>query len=331
MPSVPSIRNLFGQVLPEPWSTLVGTPLSIAVTVVLAVVARWLSHRFIDRMLSNAHSRHDGRLKALRTVGGRAIVDVTGYASARHQQRMATTASVLKSMLTIVILGSALLMVLDLLGLPLAPLLASAGVGGLAIGFGAQSLVKDFFSGIFMIAEDQYGVGDVIDTGAVVGTVEEVSLRITRIRDAEGVVWYLRNGEILRVGNRSQGWSVAVVDVQVGYDEDVATVSGVIDGAVAGLDGEEPWSGVLMEQPKVTGIESMAGGAITLRVSARVRANERDGVQRELRRRVKAALDRHDIRLATVALPPGPAAAGAGGGGQAGSPTPSAAPAPPAL
>jgi len=301
---VSSLHNVFGQVLPEPWSALVGTPLSIAITVVLGVVARWVAHRFIDRVVLNAHSRHESRLKALRTVGGRVIVDATGYSSARHHQRMATTASVLKSMLTVVIVGSALLMVLDLLGLPLAPLLASAGVGGLAIGFGAQSLVKDFFSGIFMIAEDQYGVGDVIDTGTVVGTVEEVSLRITRLRDGDGVVWYLRNGEILRVGNRSQGWSVAVVDVQVGYDEDVTVVSSIIDGAVAGLDGEKPWSGILMEQPKVTGIESMAAGAITLRVTARVRANERDGVQRELRRRIKAALDRNEIHLATVAPPP---------------------------
>ena len=191
--------------LPEPWNTLVGTPLSIVITLVLAVVARWVSHRFIDRVVRNAHDRHEARLKAVRTVGGRTFAEATGYASTRHQQRMATTASVLKSTLTGIIGGSALLMILDLLGLPLAPLLASAGVGGLAIGFGAQSLVKDFFSGVFMIAEDQYGVGDVIDTGTVSGTVEEVTLRITRLRDADGVVWYLRNGEILRVGNRSPG------------------------------------------------------------------------------------------------------------------------------
>ncbi len=304
---MPSAFDLLGSVLPEPWSTLVGTPLSIAITVVLAVVARWLAHRSIDRVVGNAHDRHESRLTALRTVGGRTFAEATGYASTRHQQRMATTASVLKSTLTAIIVGSAALMILDLLGLPLAPLLASAGVGGLAIGFGAQSLVKDFFSGIFMIAEDQYGVGDVIDTGTVSGTVEEVTLRITRLRDADGVVWYLRNGEILRVGNRSQGWSVAVVDVQVGYQEDLRRVTDAVNEAVGPLASSEPWSADLTESPRVTGIESMGGGLVTLRVSARCQANRHIVVEREMRERIKTAFDTHGIQMAAVpAAPPAP-------------------------
>jgi moderate conductance mechanosensitive channel len=209
---------------------------------------------------------------------------------------------VLKSLLTAVIMGSALLMVLDLLGLPLAPLLASAGVGGVAIGFGAQSLVKDFFSGVFMIAEDQYGVGDVIDTGTVSGTVsgtvEEVTLRITRLRDADGVVWYLRNGEILRVGNRSQGWSVAVVDIQVGYRADLRRVTEVMNEAIAPLAEIEPWSGDLTETPSVTGIEALGAGLVTLRASARCQANRQVGVAREMRERIKDAFDAHGIEMA---------------------------------
>ncbi len=129
--------------------------------------------------------------------------------------------AILKSTSTFAISAMAILTVMGLLGLPLGPLLASAGVGGVALGFGAQSLVKDFLSGIFMIVEDQYGVGDVIDTGEAIGTVEDVTLRVTRLRDGNGVVWYIRNGEIVRIGNRSQGWSTAVVDTAVAYDEDI--------------------------------------------------------------------------------------------------------------
>ena len=128
----------------------------------------------------------------------------------------------------------------------------------LAVPLQAQSLVRDFLSGIFMIIEDQYGVGDVIDTGEAIGTVEEVTLRITRLRDGDGVVWYMRNGEILRLGNRSKGWSVAVVDVQVAYTEDVARVTGILGAAAAPLATEEPWKDLLLDAPSVTGIESMA-------------------------------------------------------------------------
>ena len=291
--------------LPEPWETLVGVPLRIVLILLVAALARFISHRLIDRYVRNANKRHVERLKALGTVGG-VIASATGYGSARHDQRMATAATITKSSVSFLIIGTALLMILDLLGIPLAPLLASAGVAGLAIGFGAQSLVKDTLSGLFMIVEDQYGVGDVVDTGTLVGTVEEVTLRITRIRDGDGVVWYVRNGEILRLGNRSQGWSVAVVDVQLAYTEDVGRVTEILGGAVHDLADEEPWKDVLLETPSVTGIESMTQGLVTLRVSARVRANERDGVQRELRRRVKAALDEHDIRMPVPGPYPGP-------------------------
>ena len=107
-------------------------------------------------------------------------------------------------------------MMLSELGVNVAPIIASAGILGIALGFGAQSLVKDFLSGIFMIFEDQYGVGDVVDLGEAIGTVEAVSLRVTRLRDVNGTVWYVRNGEILRVGNMSQNWARTVLDVGVG-------------------------------------------------------------------------------------------------------------------
>jgi moderate conductance mechanosensitive channel len=298
-------RHLVPTALPEPWETLVGVPLRIVVILLVAALARFISHRLIDRYVRNTNKRHAERLKALGAVGG-VIANATGYGSARHDQRIATAATIFKSTVTFLIIGTALLMILELLGIPLAPLLASAGVAGLAIGFGAQSLVKDTLSGLFMIVEDQYGVGDVIDTGTVVGTVEEVTLRITRLRDGDGVVWYIRNGEIMRLGNRSQGWSFATVDIQLAYTDDVAQVTGILAAAVEHLDEEEPWKDVLMEPPRVTGIESMTQGMMTLRVTAQVRANERDGVQRELRTRIKAALDAHDIRMPVPGTSPGP-------------------------
>jgi small conductance mechanosensitive channel len=296
--------HLVPTALPEPWETLVGVPLRIVVILLVAALARFISHRLVDRYVRNANKRHMERLKALGTVGG-VIASATGYDSARHDQRIATAATIIKSSVSFIIVGTALLMILDLLGIPLAPLLASAGVAGLAIGFGAQSLVKDTLSGLFMIVEDQYGVGDVVDTGTVVGTVEEVTLRITRLRDGDGVVWYMRNGEILRLGNRSQGWSVAVVDVQVAYTEDVARVTGILGAASEPLTTEEPWKDLLLDAPSVTGIESMAQGQVTVRVTAKVRANERDTVQRELRTRIKSALDAHNIRMPVPGPYPG--------------------------
>jgi moderate conductance mechanosensitive channel len=299
--------HLVPTALPEPWQTLVGVPLRVVVIILGAALARFVVHRLIDRYVRKADAKAENRFSLLGPVGG-VLASATGYRNARHEQRMATAATIVKSTLSVIIIGTALLMILDLFGIPLGPLLASAGVAGLAIGFGAQSLVKDTLSGLFMIVEDQYGVGDVVDTGTVVGTVEEVTLRITRLRDGDGVVWYIRNGEILRLGNRSQGWSVATVDVQLGYTDDIARVTDIMAAAVAGLADDKPWSDVLMEAPHVTGIEAMTHGLVTLRVTARVRANERDGVQREIRSRLKAAFDANDVHMPVpfVSPPPSP-------------------------
>jgi moderate conductance mechanosensitive channel len=185
--------HLVPTALPEPWQTLVGVPLRVVVIILGAALARFVVHRLIDRYVRKADAKAESRFSLLGPVGG-VLASATGYRNARHEQRMATAATIVKSTLSVIIIGTALLMILDLFGIPLGPLLASAGVAGLAIGFGAQSLVKDTLSGLFMIVEDQYGVGDVVDTGTVVGTVEEVTLRITRLRDGDGVVWYIRNG-----------------------------------------------------------------------------------------------------------------------------------------
>ena len=145
------------------------------------------------------------------------LQEATGLRSERRRQRAEALGSVLRSVASVTIFIVAVHDGPGRAGLDLAPLLASAGIAGVALGFGAQNLVKDFIAGLFMLLEDQYGVGDVVDVGEASGTVEAVGLRITTIRDARGVLWYIRNGEIVRVGNRSQGWALVVVDVPVGF------------------------------------------------------------------------------------------------------------------
>ncbi len=284
---------------------LLGTPLKVIVTILLAAVARWLLLRLIARVVDGATSRHARRIADL-AGAGRALAQAVGVAHERHVQRTRTMGSLLRSVVTIVVATVAILTVMALLEIPLGPMLASAGVGGVALGFGAQSLVKDFLSGIFMIVEDQYGVGDVVDTGEVVGTVENVSLRVTQLRDANGVTWYVRNGEIIRIGNRSQGWSTAMVDIPVAYDEDVERAQQIIRDVVATLDQAPPWDEKLLEAPQVVGVESIVGGAVTIRVLAKTVAQEHFSVQREIRERVKLAFDREGVRspVALPAIPP---------------------------
>jgi small conductance mechanosensitive channel len=183
-------------------------------------------------------------------------------------------------------------------------MLASASVGGVALAFGAQSLVKDFLSGVFMIVEDQYGVGDVIDTGEVVGTVENVSLRVTQLRDGTGMTWYVRNGEIVRIGNKTQGWSTALVDVAIAYDQDVEAAVTVIRQVVGVMKDDDAWKDILLEEPNVVGVESIANGVVTVRIVAKTIANEQFGVQREMRERIKVAFDRAGIRSPQPLLPP---------------------------
>jgi len=244
-----------------------------------------------------------GSICAISERGARILAQATGLDQTRSTQRAGTMGAILKSTSTFVIFTLALLTVMATVDLPLGPLLASAGVGGVALGFGAQSLVKDFLSGIFMILEDQYGVGDVIDTGEAIGTVEDVTLRVTRLRDASGIVWYIRNGEIVRVGNRSQGWSTALVDIPVGYDESLDIVLPLIRKVVHELDGAKEWKTRLLEEPVVAGVESMAGGVVTVRIIAKCAPNENFAVSREIRERVKTAFDQAGIRAPQV-MPP---------------------------
>ncbi len=279
------------------------TLIELGVVLALAIVLRIALRRVINSVIGASL-----RAGAKHRVGGAARAEVIlahlgGAASERHEARIRTLGSVLKNAVDVILIVVTTLTMMRVLGMPLEPLLASAGIGGVALAFGAQSLVRDYLSGIFMIMEDQFGVGDFIDTGQTSGTVEEVGLRITRLRDAGGQVWYIRNGEILRVGNQSQGWSTATVDVPIAWNEDAAAAIGVLDRVVDEVHASEKWKDVLLERPNVAGVNEVYGGAATLRIVAKCAPGQAGGVQRDLLERAVAALREAGISAPTV-LPP---------------------------
>jgi small conductance mechanosensitive channel len=281
------------------------TPVRIAFLVVLGILARLVLHRVIDRLVAKTAGLTPPRQffgRAARIVG-----NTSSLYQERRTQRAQALGSLFKSITTAATGAVVVLMILGQLNFDLAPILASAGVVGLAVGFGAQNLVKDFLSGVFMLMEDQYGVGDVVDMGEAVGTVESVGLRVTRIRDGDGVLWHIRNGEVIRVGNKSQGWSSLLLDIEVAYDQDIAHVERLVNDTAQALAGEEKWRDKIIETPEVVGIEQANGQSITLRVIGKCLPNEQYGVARELRLRIKSVFDTHGVRLPVPAWPSQPA------------------------
>jgi len=274
--------------------------IAIALIVVIALILRNLSHRLIGRIVRRASAERTslaGRLRGRETVAPEGLDAIVAE---RRRQRAETIGSVLRHVASIVILGTAALTVLERLSIPIAPLLTSVGILGVAIGFGAQELVKDFIAGMFMLLEDQYGVGDVIDTGTAVGTVEAVTLRITRLRDSDGRVWYIRNGTITRVGNESQGWARATVDVPVAYASEIPMVRDLLKEVADEIWSEPAFRDVLIvEEPQVWGIEQISDTAVIFRVSAKTIPSRQAEVARELRLRIKFALDRAGITIAS--------------------------------
>jgi small-conductance mechanosensitive channel len=197
----------------------------------------------------------------------------------------------------------AVLTVLGEFGVNLGPLIAGAGIAGVALGFGAQSLVKDFLSGIFMLVEDQFGVGDIVDVGEASGLVEGVSLRTTRLRDVEGTVWHVPNGEIHRVGNKSQQWSRALLDVQVAFETDVDQATRVIKAAADEVWHSEEVGPSVLEEPEVWGVEGFGPTGIAIRLVVKTQPADQWKVLRELRSRIKVALDREGIGFGFQRIP----------------------------
>jgi small conductance mechanosensitive channel len=218
----------------------------------------------------------------------------TGETSVRAEQRIDALSSVLRSVLSFVIWLTALLMCASEVGVNLGPLLAGAGVLGVAIGFGSQSLVRDFLSGTFILVEDQFGVGDIVDVGEATGTVEAVSLRTTRLRAIDGTVWHVPNGEIRRVGNMSQHWSRALLDIEVAYATDLARAQEVIRDIAQAVWREDA---DVLEEPEVWGVEELGPNGIVIRLVVKTTPSEQWRVSRALRERLKDAFDAEGIEI----------------------------------
>jgi small-conductance mechanosensitive channel len=225
------------------------------------------------------------------TVGGAGAEAERGLVDERRKQRVRALGSILINASSVIIFSIAGVVVLGDLGIDLAPLLASAGVVGIAVGFGAQNLVRDYLSGIFMMVEDQYGVGDVITIGDATGSVENVTLRITRMRDVNGIVWHIRNGAIEQVGNESQGWARAVIDFPVPYAPDLGAIRTVLADAAQALWDDPVWRAVMLEPPEIWGAQEITSSQVTMRIVVKTAPLRQWGVEREMRARMKAALD----------------------------------------
>jgi len=257
---------------------ILGAPLRILLIIIVALVVNSLFRRAIRRFTN--------------TISGAAAGNgLLTPRSVRASSRAQTIGSVLRSLSTAVVYTIAGVTILGELGVNLGPLIASAGIAGIAIGFGAQSLVKDFIAGVFMLIEDQYGVGDVIDVGEAKGTVEAVGLRTTRLRDVEGTVWHVQNGQITRVGNKSQEWARALLDVSVAYDTDVRRAEEIIKDVADSMFHDDDWSAKLLEEPEIFGVENLGANGVDIRVGIKTRPAEQFKVMRELRTRLKERFD----------------------------------------
>lgn len=238
-------------------------------------------------------------LWVVRRAGGRLARRVAARLetdSARNAQRVTTLASIGSSILGVVVWSTALLVILSsVFGINLGPVLAGAGIVGIAIGFGAQTLIGDMIAGMFIMLEDTYGVGDVIEVGEASGTVEHLGIRTTRIRDASGTLWHIPNGEIRLVGNMSQEWSNAVLDIPIHYAADVDKAIEVIRAEASEAATSGPKRDLFLGEPRVLGVQSIHADRIVIRMTVKTKAGEQWGLGRDLRKRIKEALDRAGI------------------------------------
>ncbi len=276
---------------------LIAKPLSVLLLLVIGFVVRWLACRLIDRLARRASAGLVPGMLGRGKVGEMLAEATSPLAVERRQQRADTMASLLKSITTAVIATIVGFMVIAQLGYNIGPLIASAGIIGVALGFGAQSLVKDFLSGIFMILEDQFGVGDTVNVGVVTGTIEAVSLRVTRLRDLNGTVWYVRNGEVMAIGNMSQSWGRGVLDIRVEFTADVERVKEILKETADELWTEAEFETLIIEAPEVLGVERWDPDGVVIRLVIKTAPDQKDKVAREMRSRIKARFDAEGIEI----------------------------------
>ncbi len=214
-----------------------------------------------------------------------------------REKRARTLASLLRTVGTTLVVLVGGMMALREIGLDITPLLAGAGVAGLAIGFGAQSLIRDIIAGFFVLMEDQFHVGDVIQAAGVSGQVERMTLRMTIVRDLQGIVHFIPNGEIKVVSNLTKEWSRAVLEVSVDYGEDVDRVVAVLADVGRALAQDEHFGKLVLEPAQVLGVESLSDAQVTIRMMVKTVPLKQWEVARELRRRIKARFDQEGIRM----------------------------------
>lgn len=288
---------------------LVERPLKVLLIWAVAIILNHLARRAIargeDRMVRDREERlqerqaeevEDGRFEEL-ALRARQKASELAQATDQAKQRARTLGSVLRSVASVVIFTFAILMSLSEFNINLGPLIAGAGIAGVALGFGAQSIVKDFLSGFFMLVEDQYAVGDIIDFGEAAGVVEAISLRTTQVRDVNGTLWYVPNGEIRRVANKSQQWARAVLDIEVAYNTDIEKASRVIKEAADTVWHEHVPKATIIEEPEIWGVEMFGESSIAIRLVCKVEPGEQWMTSRLVRRRVKEAFDREGIEI----------------------------------
>lgn len=257
---------------------------------VLAWILKLVIRRVVRRIVNGAKSKAE--------VTDTRALEQSPLASVRLVQRTRTLGSILQNVVNVTIVIVTLLLIVNVLAPnALASLTLLTAAIGAGLGFGAQNIVKDVLNGIFIVAEDQVGIGDVVDLGLATGIVEYVSVRITHVRDVNGTLWYVRNGEITRIGNMSQGWSRVIIDLAVPVDADIDEVERVMLDTAKALAKDAKWRSRIIEAPEVWGLESVSGDALVIRLVMKTRANAKDDVARELRVRLKRAIDAMGITL----------------------------------
>ena len=277
---------------------------SVLLIFFVAFIVSQLAKRYFGRMIARVVTPDTtGAARQLQKLGGdRAtalVAEPIGITEAdpRREARLRSISLVVGSTASVIIWSIAIIMALGELGVNLAPLIAGAGIAGVALGFGAQSLVKDCIAGLFMLLEDQYGVGDVVALDEATGVVEKISLRTTVLRGLDGTVWHVHNGEVIRVGNRSKLWSVALVDIDVAYDCDLTAARQVILDCANEVVADEEWAEAVIEPPNLLGVEALGADGITLRITIKVEPGTQWGLQRTLREALKSALDDAGIEI----------------------------------
>ncbi|WP_246854145.1 mechanosensitive ion channel family protein [Naasia sp. SYSU D00057] len=274
-----------------------GTPIYILAVIVVAVLARIALHYAVRSVVERiVHG-----VKKRQRVTDTQALHASPLHTVRLVQRARTLGSVLNNIVTVTIVVIALLLIITQINPNItgAFSLITAALGA-GLGFGAQNIVRDILNGLFIVIEDQLGVGDVVDTGQATGVVEHVAIRTTQIRDVNGTLWYVRNGEILRVGNMSQGWARVIIDLAVPYDADIEAVEARMLDTANSLVEDPKWRSTVIERPEIWGLESISSEALVIRLVLKTRTSAKDDVSRELRLRLKRALDDMGVRLPSL-------------------------------